>query len=125
MCRSRRYALSRLGDPSCGPELRFDPLVGGHQTFPQRDPGLPIEHLAEPAVVAVSTPHPLRFGEIVALGDALAGDLGHHVDQFVDGHQLVGTQVERVSVVGAHDPVDALYTVIYMHKGASLLAVAP
>src|SRR5918998_2448057 len=62
--------LSRLWDPSCGPELRFDPMVGRCQTFPQRDPWFPTEHLPESAVVAVSTPHPLRLGEIVAFGDA-------------------------------------------------------
>jgi hypothetical protein len=42
-------------------ELRFDPAVGGHQSFLQRDLGLPLQHSAESIIVAVPTPNPLRL----------------------------------------------------------------
>src|SRR5688572_22013484 len=51
---SGNIALGQLGHPFRVLELRLDPAVGWRQSFPQRDPGFPIEHLTEPAVIAVS-----------------------------------------------------------------------
>src|SRR5215211_2261611 len=81
--------------------------------------------MAEPAVVAIPTPHPLWLREIVLLGDTLAGYLGHHVHQLVDGYQLVSSQVERAGIVGAHDAVDALHAVVHVHERTSLLPISP
>ena len=63
----RPAALGGLGDPSCGPEFRLDPLVRERQSFSERHLGLPTQNLTESGVVAVPAPYPLRLGEVCRL----------------------------------------------------------
>src|SRR5919112_6534867 len=114
-----------FGDASCLLKLRLDPAVGGHQPFTQRDARLPPQHLAELGVVAVPTPYPLRFGEIVPPNDALTGDFGHQIHQLIDRDQFVGPQVEWLGIIGAHNPVDSFNAVVHAHERTGLFSVSP
>jgi hypothetical protein len=100
-------------------------VIGDRQPFIQGDQRRPSQKLGQTAIVAVSTSHTLRPGKVVPLSHGLSSDLGYQVNQFVNSDHNIHAQVQRVRVIRPHDAVDALNTVIYVHKGAGLLASVP
>src|SRR5213078_630963 len=54
-----------------------------------------------------------------------AGDLFDHIHQAVDGHQLVGAEVQRLLDVAVKDAIDAIQAIVDVHKASRLMAVAP
>src|SRR4029453_11623411 len=115
----------RDAQPTCSRQLALDPLVSARETSLQAHPRLPAQHLAQPGVVRVASADALRLGQVVALVNRLAGDIGDDVHQLVDGYQTVGAEVQRSPMVAAHQAIDPLDAVGDVTVRASLLAVAP
>ncbi len=80
-------------------KLRLDPVVGPLKAFFEGDLRLPPQHATQPRVVAIAAAYALRLGEIVPLGNTLAGYARHYVDQFIDADESILTQVQRLSVI--------------------------
>src|SRR2546430_5999085 len=114
----RRLRLELLGD------LRLDPCVGARDAVLERNLRLPAEDLAQLVVVRVAAAHTLRTGHVL-LGDADAGDVGHHVGQVVDADQAILTKVDRILVPRLHEQPEALDAVVDVAERARLLAVTP
>ena len=93
-------------------------MLEGDGRFPAKD-------LSQLGVVAVSPADTLRFGQVVALAQAFSGNLADQIHEFIDGHQPIGTQIERFAVVGTHQTDQAFDAIVHVHKRACLLTVAP
>src|SRR4029453_5152931 len=90
-------------------QLPLDPGVGAGEPVLQADLWLPAEDRAHQGEVGVGAADALGLGQVVTLLDGLAGGLGHHVYQLVHGDHAVLAEVDRLMMVGLHDPVDALH----------------
>ena len=73
--------------------LLFDPPVGGGEAFVQRGGWLPLEHLLDECVVAVAAHDPARRAQVVMPLELHAGDSFDLGQQFVDGNQFAGAQI--------------------------------
>src|SRR5690242_15205480 len=105
-------------------DLLLDPLVRARDAVLQGDRRLPAEHLAQPGVVGVPSTYALRPGNIGQL-DLRVCDLGDHQREVCDRDQPVLAEVERLAVVGLHQPVEPLDTIVDVAERPRLLAVAP
>src|SRR5262249_6390764 len=106
-------------------ELGPDPRIRLLEPRAQRDARLPPQNLSEQVVVAVATSHALRLRQVVALLQLLARDLGDHVDELVDGDELVGAEIDRLAEAGLHESVQALDAVVDVAEASRLFAVSP
>jgi hypothetical protein len=61
----------------------------------------------------------------VPLKDAFTGDFGHQIHQLIDTDQLVRSQVERLRIIGAHNPVDSFNAVVDVHERTALFSISP
>ena len=107
--------------------LFLDPRVGFRQALVQGCGRLPVENFLDEGVVGVAAGHALRRVQVVFAVHLHAGDLFDLGQQFVDGNQFAGAEVDRRGdqVVAVHDLVNALHAVVNIHEAAGLLAVAP
>ena len=104
--------------------LLLDPAVGLADAFLERDPRLLTEHSAQPRVVGVASAHALRAGD-VPLAQRDAGDLADDVGELVDRDQPILSEIQRLAVVGRHQPLDPFEAVADIAERSRLLAVAP
>src|SRR5882762_9966144 len=88
------YVLTRPGTPALGlssrelgdldppgsDELFPDPFVGSPQAVFKRDFRLPLQHLAQTAVIAVPAANALRGTQVVALANLLPGGSRYDID---------------------------------------------
>src|SRR5690606_14843013 len=70
-----------LGRVTLRIHLRRNPGVGRHDALAEGAAGLPAQHLAKPAIVAIAAPHALRLGNVVPFADGLARGFGDNVYQ--------------------------------------------
>src|SRR5690242_19152615 len=105
--------------------LAPDPAIRYGQTSLESRSRLPAEHFAQLRVVGVATAHALRRREVVALPDRLPRSLRDEIDQLVDRHQPVRAEVQRLAMVGLHQPIDPLDAVVDVAVAPGLLTVAP
>ena len=105
--------------------LLLDPSIGGAEPVAEGRRRFPSEDLTQQRIVGVASPHSLRTRYVLRADVPLAGHLDDEVCQLVDGHHLVGAEVERLGVVGLHDAVDALDAVVDVAERPRLLPVAP
>src|SRR3989440_7581860 len=102
-----------------------DPGIRVCEAIIEPSPWLPIQHLTQTAIIAISAPDALRLGDIVLLLEVLSRDPADEVDQLVDRHEMLRSQVDRLPVVGVHDPGQPLDAVPNVAETARLLAVPP
>ena len=55
----------------------------------------------------------------------LAGDCSHNIHQFVDTNEPILPEIDRLSVIGHHEAIDAFDAVVDVAIRARLIAVAP
>src|SRR5688572_29861233 len=127
--RCQPHAIARLklshGHAVAGEELIIDPGVRALHAVAQARAGLPVEVAADERVVAIAAVDAPGGVELVATLKPNAGDLFDHVDQAVDRHQLVGSEVDGLLDRAVQDAVDAMKAIVDIHEAAGLLAVAP
>src|SRR3954470_20042225 len=90
----------------------LDPSVGGFQPVAKGCLRLPIEHLAQQRVVGVTSSHALRARHVDDADVALSRQLDDELDELRDGDHVVGAEIQRLAMVGLHDPVDPLDAVV-------------
>jgi hypothetical protein len=61
----------------------------------------------------------------VPLNDTFTGDFGHQIHQLIDTDQFVRSQVERLRIIGAHNPVDSFNAVVDVHERTALFSISP
>ena len=105
----------------------LDPRVSFREAFIQGRCRLPLENFLDKRVVGIAPGHALRRSEIVMALHVHAGDFFNLGQQFVDGNQFAGTEVDRRGdqIVAVHDLVNSLHTVVNIHEAAGPMAVAP
>src|ERR1700742_2743577 len=105
--------------------LLFNPGVGFFHAFAKLDGGLPVELFENFSVVAVAAVDAFGRAEIVGALEPDAGDLFNDVHELVDGDEFAGAEVEGLADVAFGDPPGAVGTIVDIHEGARLFAVAP
>src|SRR4029077_7146173 len=100
---SVRGSGSRDEHRRLGQYLSCDPLKGHGQPLLQSYGWFPTQHFTQTSIVAVPTTHALRSTTVVSLRDLLAGDPRDHVDQPVNRHEFIRSQINRIAVVRSHD----------------------
>src|SRR5688500_14796797 len=102
-----------------------DPAVRFFHPVAQRNRRRPTELALDQRVIAIAAADALRRIELVPALELDARDLLHDVDESIDRHQLVASQIERVGDVACHDRVRAKEAIVDVHEAARLFAVAP
>ena len=85
---------------------------------------LRLEDVAQFRVVGVATTDAFRAVNVLDR-ERLLGDLHDDRGQLVDADHALGAEVQRLVVIGVHQPVDALDAVVDVAERPRLLAVAP
>src|SRR6266436_436912 len=106
-------------------EFACYPLIGPCQALFQRDLWLPFQHFTQTGVIAVAATHTLWFRDVVTLADALAGNPGNDVDQFVDRDHAVLSQIDRIAMIALHQPVNTFDTIVDVAIRSGLSTVSP
>src|SRR6266568_1514438 len=106
------------------PHLLFDPGVGIFESLLERHLGLPFEHLAQAGVVRVPPPHSLGSLDM-PLDDLDSRQPSHHVDHVVDADQAIGSEVQRIWIIRAHELVHTGDAIVDEAEGPRLVAIAP
>src|SRR5262249_13926519 len=102
-----------------------DPRIRLPQPLLQRNLRLPIQYLAQPGIITVSSPYTLGLRQIIPLVACLARYPRDHVDQLVYRDQPILSQIDGIVVIRLHEPINSFHAVINVAVGPSLVSIAP
>mmetsp|Transcript_22514 Transcript_22514/g.73858 ORF Transcript_22514/g.73858 Transcript_22514/m.73858 type:complete len:367 (-) Transcript_22514:147-1247(-) len=111
-------------------DLLEDPWCSLGQPVLERDTRSPSNNLLDEIVIAVTSAHSLRSGDVVdgqlPLTDSKRrSDVHGHVRHVVHRDHLVGSDVEGLLVVGSHHAVQSLNSIVDVAEASCLLAISP